>query len=362
MEWLRILLLPFALLYGVAIWLRNLLFDTGILPSKSFPIPVISVGNLSAGGAGKTPHVEYLVDLLKNEYRIAVLSRGYKRKTKGFLLAGPDSTASDIGDEPLQIHKKHPDILVAVQEKRRKGIERIMREHPEVNLIILDDAFQHRYVNPGLNLLLTGYYNPFFRNFLLPVGNLREAKRRAKRADALVVTKTPKVFSPLDRRFFVQKLRRYKLKNIYFSRLAYQRFIPMTPGTPDCPPADIKTIFLLTGIANPESLQERLKTRCKDLVVHRYPDHHQFREKDLKKLRKVFTETISHSKIVVTTEKDAMRMESEQLREQLDGIPVYCLPVRVAFHRDDKRKFDRMVFRFLEDFHGGQNNQEKSDR
>lgn len=350
MEWLRILLLPFALLYGAAIWLRNLLFDWGILPSKSFPIPVISVGNLSAGGAGKTPHVEYLVQLLKDNYQIAVLSRGYKRKTKGFVLAGSDSTAHDIGDEPLQIQKKFPDILVAVQEKRRKGIERIMREHPEINLIILDDAFQHRYVNPGLNLLLTGYYNPFFRNFLLPVGNLREAKRRAKRAHALVVTKTPHVFSPLDRRFFVQKLRRYKLNNIYFSRLGYQQFTPMTPETPECPPRNIKTIFLLTGIANPESLQERLKTRCKDLFIHRYPDHHQFREKDLKKLRKDFCEVISGSKIVVTTEKDAMRLGDEQLRKQLGGIPVYCLPVRVVFHHEDKKKFDRMVFDFLDNF------------
>ncbi len=359
MEWFRVLLLPFALLYGAAVWLRNLLFDTGILPSKSFPLPVISVGNLSAGGAGKTPQVEYLVCLLKDRYRIAVLSRGYKRKTKGFVLAGPDSTAYDIGDEPLQIRKKFPDILVAVQGNRRKGIERIMREHPEVNLIILDDAFQHRYVNPGLNLLLTGYYNPFFRNFLLPLGNLREAKQRAKRADALVVTKTPQVFSPLDRRFFVQKLRRYKLKNIYFSRLGYQAFQPLTPDTPETPPGNLKTIFLLTGIANPESLQERLKTRCKDLVVHRYPDHHQFREKDLKKLRKAFCETISRSKIVVTTEKDAMRMESEQLRKQLEGIPVYCLPVRVVFHNEDKQKFDRMVFRFLENFTGKHKKEEQ---
>ncbi len=360
MEWLRILLLPLALLYGAVIWLRNLLFDMGILPSKSFPIPVISVGNLSAGGAGKTPHVEYLVCLLKDRYRIAVLSRGYKRKTKGFVLAGPDSTVNDIGDEPLQIHKKFPDILVAVQEKRRKGIERIMREHPDVNLIILDDAFQHRYVNPGLNLLLTGYYNPFFRNFLLPVGNLREAKHRAKRADALIVTKTPQVFSPLDRRFFVQKLVRYKLKNIYFSKLGYQQFIPVTSDTPECPPRNIKTIFLLTGIANPESLQERLKTRCKDLVIHRYPDHHQFSEKDLKKLRKAFSETIGQSKIVVTTEKDAMRMESDQLRKQLEGIPIYCLPVRVVFHNEDKQKFDRMVFRFLENFTGAQKEKEKT--
>ncbi len=347
MSWFRILLLPFAMLYGLGVWFRNLLFDTGLLPSRQFSVPVISVGNLSAGGAGKTPHVEYLVRLLSEKYTIAVLSRGYKRKTKSYVLAGPDSTARDIGDEPLQIYKKFPGIYVAVHEKRRAGINILLKQHPDINLIILDDAFQHRYVKPGLNLLLTGYYNPFFKNFLLPVGNLREAKCSAKRADALIVTKTPHVFSPLDRRYFLRKLLRYQLKKTFFSGLEYQPMIPLTNDTPKTPPGKIKTVFLLTGIAWSESLEEHLKDRCQELIVHKYPDHHQFTAKNLKKLRNHYHKTISHCKVVITTEKDAMRLQDPILQEHFSGVPVYCLPITVVFKNKDKEKFDQMVFRFL---------------
>ena len=347
MSFSRLLLLPFALIYGAVIWLRNHLFDWGVLPSQSFSIPVISVGNLSAGGAGKTPQVEYLVNLLGDRYKIAVLSRGYKRKTRGFLEAGPGLTAQELGDEPMQMHRKFPHILVVVDAKRRRGIRQIMANHPEVNLVILDDAFQHRYVRPGLNLLLTGYYNPFFRNFLLPVGNLREARCRSARADALIITKTPDVFSPLDRWFFLKKLCKYKLKNIYFSYLKYGPLVPLTPTTPPTAPPKIKTMFLLTGIANSESLEEELKTRCQELLIHKYPDHHPFSRQDIRKLGKHFNKTISHSKIVVTTEKDAMRLQDKELQEILSDMPVYYLPITVNFHSGDKEKFQRMLETFL---------------
>ncbi len=349
MNWLRVLLLPFAFLYGIGVWFRNLLFDWGVLPSESFDIPVISIGNLSAGGAGKTPHAEYLVRLLKDQFVVAVLSRGYKRKTKGYRLAQGDSTAREVGDEPLQMSRKFPDILVAVDEKRRRGIHRLLRDHPEVNLVILDDAFQHRYVRAGLNLLLTGYYNPFFNNFLLPVGNLREAKFRAKRADAVIVTKTPKVFSPLDRRFFLKKLNPYRLKKVYFSKLTYQPWLPLKPEMPAPPDSKPKTIFLLTGIARTEALEEHLKTRCKDLFVHKYRDHHQFTPANLKKLQAHFHKTIG-DKVVITTEKDAMRLYDSSLSAYIDDLPIYYIPVKVVFQDQDKQKFDRMIFRFLERF------------
>ncbi len=350
MSWLRVLLLPFALLYGLGVWMRNLLFDWRILPSESFDVPVISVGNLSAGGSGKTPHVEYLVRLTQGEYNIAVLSRGYRRKTKGYRLAGRESTSREVGDEPLQISRKFPDIYVAVHENRRKGIRQLLNDHPEINLVILDDAFQHRYVRAGLNLLLTGYYNPFFRNFLLPVGNLREAKFRAKRADAVIVTKTPSVFSPLDRRYFIQKLSPYRLKKVYFSKLSYAGWRPLSAETPETPPRKVKSIFLLTGIARTEALEEHLKTRCKDLFLHKYRDHHQFTEANLRKLQAHFRRTIGQNKVVVTTEKDAMRLQDPALVKYLKGIPVYYIPVKVVFQDQDKQKFDRMVYRFLEKF------------
>lgn len=350
MGWLRIFLFPLSLVYGFGVWVRNLCFDIGLLPSEEFGIPVISVGNLNTGGTGKTPHVEYLVRLLQEQYTIAVLSRGYKRKTKGFLLAKNGHTVLDLGDEPLQMHKKFPDIFVAVHERRRKGIKKLLTDYPQINLIILDDAFQHRYVRAGLNILLTGYYNPFFRNFLLPAGQLREAKHRAKRADALIVTKTPYVFSPLDRRYFLQQLRRYRLQRVFFSRYGYRNMVPLTEDTQPEAPEKIKTIFLLTGIARPEALEEHLKTRCKELFVHRYPDHHAFTEGNMKKLRQHFDKTISHCKIVVTTEKDSMRLRKQELCRHLSGIPVYYLPVRVVFQGKDKKRFDHMVYRFLEQY------------
>ncbi len=347
MVFFRIFLLPFALLYGMAIFFRNLLFDIGLLPSKQFPVPVIGVGNLRTGGTGKTPHAEYLIRLLKNKYRVALLSRGYKRKSKGFKIAGPDSGIHDIGDEPLQIHKKFPDIVVAVHEKRSKGIKLILKQFPDVDVIILDDVFQHRYVKPGLNLLLTGYYKPFFNDFLLPVGNLREAKCRAKRADALIVTKTPQVLSPLDRRFFLKKLEKYKLQPVFFSMLRYLDLKPLTTEAKNLKSDGIKSIFLLTGIANTTALEEHLKTKCSELHVHKYRDHHQFTEKNLKALHSHFDKTISYSKIVVTTEKDAMRLQNPRLLKQLEDLPVYFLPVEVVFHDSDKQKFDNLVFSFL---------------
>lgn len=347
MGFYRVLLLPFALLYGIVVFCRNLLFDIGLLSSKEYPFPVISVGNLRTGGTGKTPHVEYLVSLLQEEYNIAVLSRGYKRKTHGYCEAGPDSVTADIGDEPMQMHLKFPDIVVAVHANRRKGIKKIMTLHPETNLVILDDAFQHRYVKPGLNLLLTGYYNPFFKDFLLPVGHLREAKTRAKRADALIVTKTPHVFSPLDRRFFNKQLKKHKPRSVFFSKFKYKELVALTPAARDMTGTDYKSIFLLSGIANTTALEEHLKTWCQDLFVHKYPDHHQFTQKDLQKLRNDFNKTISYSKIIVTTEKDATRLINDDFRKEMADLPVYALPVEVVFQGSDKQSFDAMIHQFL---------------
>ncbi len=345
---LRLLLFPFCLVYGFITWVRNKLFDWGILPSKSFNIPIIGLGNLSTGGTGKTPHVEYLVQLLKDQYRIAVLSRGYKRKTRGYLEAAKNATARDIGDEPLQIARKFPDALVVVCENRRKGIKRILKEHPEINLIILDDAFQNRYVKPGLNLLLTGYYKPFFRNFIMPCGNLREFKRGAMRADALVVTKTPNVFSPLDRRFFLGNLKPYYDKpNIFFSYLAYKDWLPLYKETPENTETSIKTIFLFTGIANTIALGEHLKRNSEELVVNKFPDHYQFKSSDLIRLRRQYNNKFSRSKIIIVTEKDAMRLQHPKLKEILKELPVYYIPVEVVFHDEDRENFEKLVFEFL---------------
>lgn len=347
MNLFRILLFPLSLLYGSIIWLRNKFFDWGILPSRSFDHPLIGIGNLSTGGTGKTPHIEYLIQLLKPFFRVATLSRGYKRKTHGFKYAGPKSRVRDIGDEPLQMWLKHPDTYVAVCENRRKGIKRIVKANPDNEVILLDDVFQHRYVKPGLNILLTDYHRIFTRNYVLPTGNLREFRHGVKRADALVVTKTPGVFSPLDRKLILNELSPYKIKNIFFSYIKYGKWIPVNKKAKEARMKEAKTIFLLTGIANPVPLGEHLKRLCTDLKIFRFSDHHQFTSKDLGKIRNKFNETFSGSKAIITTEKDSMRLRNPELIKILEDIPVYYVPIEVDFHQSDKKSFNKMVMDYM---------------
>lgn len=349
MRWLRLILLPLATIYGFVVWVRNVLFDRGILPSEDFSVPVITIGNLNTGGTGKTPHTEYLVKMLKDQYTVAVLSRGYKRNTRGYLLADHASTTASLGDEAMQVHQKFPDIYVAVHEKRRAGIKELLKTNPGIQVIILDDGFQHRYVNAGLTLLLTGYYQPFFDDRLLPAGKLREGRSGAKRADTIIVTKTPGTLSMETRDHFRKRIHAYSKKNIFFSFLAYGDMCPLTAKTPSTAPKSIQTVFLLTGIAHTRPLEEYLEKKYAELVHLKYPDHHAFTEKNLRKLAARFSESPSQSKIIVTTEKDAMRLKEGSLLECLSDIPVYYLPVEVVFHPEDKKALDDMIGRFLLD-------------
>ena len=347
MHFLRILLFPLSLLYGTIIWLRNKFFDWGILPSRSFDHPLIGIGNLSTGGTGKTPHVEYLMQLLKPHFMVSTLSRGYKRKTRGFKFAGSKSRVRDIGDEPLQMYLKHPDTFVAVCENRRKGVKKILETNPRNEVILLDDVFQHRYVKPGLNILLTDYHKIFTRNYILPTGNLREFRHGAKRADALVVTKTPGVFSPLDRKLILDELSRYQIENIFFSYIKYGQWIPLNKKARVARMQKAKSIFLITGIANPVPLGEHLKRLCIDLKVFRFSDHHQFTLKDLEKVKEKYSETFSGSKAIITTEKDTMRLRDPKLIKILESIPVYYVPIEVDFHQSDKKAFNKMVMDYM---------------
>lgn len=346
----RLLLWPLSLVYGMVVGFRNKLFDWGILPSDSFPVPVICVGNLSMGGTGKTPHVEFLIRLLQTQYKIAVLSRGYKRTTRGYLLAQANPSAKELGDEACQIKRKFPETLVAVDEKRKRGIARILKEHQEIDLIILDDAFQHRYVKPSLSLLLSEYYKPFFDNFLLPCGSLRESKNGIKRANALIITKTPAVFSPLDKNHLMVRLQPYRPRKVFFSSLRYCKPVSLW-GSPDIKDlSGVKTIFLLTGIANLSSLEEHLKKQCSELFVHSYKDHHAFNRKELMALHAHYVSSISRSKVIVTTEKDAMRLGEGEAKEIFANIPVYYLPVEVYFHGNDSTRFPAFVEKSIKTF------------
>lgn len=350
MKILRILLFPIAMLYGLVTALRNKLFDWGILSERTFDHPLIGIGNLSTGGTGKTPHIEYLIGLLKTKYRVATLSRGYKRKSKGFQLAKPFSKVRDVGDEPLQIYLKHPDANIAVCNSRREGIQKIIKSIPGNQVILLDDVYQHRYIKPGLNILLTDYHKIFTDNFMLPTGNLREFRSNAQRADAIVVTKTPSVFSPLDRKIILKDLEKYNIKNVFFSYIKYGEWKPITPTAEKNNMQEAKTIFMFTGIANPVPLEEHLKRSCLDLKTFRFSDHYQFKESDIRSIIHKYRETFSGTKAILTTEKDSMRLRDPAIKKLIKSLPVYYLPIEVDFHEKDKEKFDQMVWDYMATF------------
>jgi tetraacyldisaccharide 4'-kinase len=346
---IKILLIPVGFLYGFIGWLRNLAFDLGILPSESFPLPVISVGNLNMGGTGKTPHVEYLIRLLKDRYKVATLSRGYHRKTKGFILAGNEASAESIGDEPMQYWRKFPDIFVAVCEKRREGIKKLLSLHPEIEVILLDDAFQHRFVKPGLSILLTDYHKPFISDQVFPVGLLREFRSGYKRANIIIVTKTPKIFSPITRRSMTEEIKPAPHQRLFFSYLKY-----LTPQALDpmnfihCKPS-YNEVLMVTGIANPDPLEIQLKESgfFNELIPMIFPDHHLYSEKDIHKITETFHNIVTKNKVMITTEKDAMRMRDPALAHLLEDIPAYYFPVQVEMQKNDKSTFDQLILDYV---------------
>ena len=338
---------PLALLYGLGIGLRNLMFRIGLRRQHKFDVPVICVGNLSTGGTGKTPHVDYLISLLEDKYRVATLSRGYKRKTSGYILAGPESTVSDIGDEPLQFHMRHPEAMVAVDEQRVDGIKKLMAHNPPPDVIILDDAYQHRQVKPGLSVLLTDYFHRYTRDYLLPAGNLREGRKNAHHADIIVCTKSPKIFSPIERKSLVAEFPVHREQQLFFSYIDHSDFIPLYPNTPPMPFKDITSILCFSGIANPTPLEEHLKRKCTELIPVRYPDHYQYTLKNIQDLLKDFDNIVRKNRILVTTEKDAMRLKSLEFEKTFEGYPVYYISIRVDFHKTDKPLFDQIILDYV---------------
>ncbi len=341
----RFLLIPFGLIYGLVTRIRNLLFDLSILGSELFSIPVISVGNLVAGGSGKTPMVEYIVRLLNNNASTATLSRGYKRKTKGYRLAGENESVETLGDEPLQYHQKFSELNVAVCESRRQGIHNLVKDIPSLRTVILDDAFQHRYVKPGLSILVTDYFKLFTQDKLLPYGRLRENISGRKRADIIVVTKTPRVFSPIVRKQIMEELKPFPGQEVCFSYINYLPFEPVydnncaVQGDND----SVYSIIILTGIGNPGPLQEYLRRKCTDLELVAFADHHSFSTKELQVLKDKFRYLPTKRKIIVTTEKDAKRLQNPEAEKILGKLPIYYAPITFEFYPADKEVFDKVV-------------------
>jgi tetraacyldisaccharide 4'-kinase len=349
MELLRFLLYPLAVIYGLVVFLRNKLFDWRILKSFPFPIPIISVGNLVAGGSGKTPLVEYIVRLLKEQHKIATLSRGYGRKSRGFLMATPADTIDRLGDEPLQYSRKFADLPVAVDERRKHGIRQLMAEVPGLEGVILDDAFQHRYVKPGLSILVTDYHKIYPHDHLLPVGRLREWKSGSRRANIIVVSKTPKIFSPLVRRQLLEDLKPLNTQLVCFSYIAYEDWLPLYEQVPvlEGESRKVTTILLVTGIAFPPPLEEYLRPFCSDLSKLEFGDHHTFTDKDITLIRDTFLSLPTRRKIIITTEKDAMRLKSPAIESVLSELPIYYLPIRFKFHAQDQEAFEAAVMTIM---------------
>jgi len=350
----RPLLLPFSLFFWIAVMIRNLLFDLHILRSRSFCQPVISIGNITVGGTGKTPHVEMLVRFLKHDNKLAVLSRGYKRKSAGFILATGHSRLSDIGDEPLQIKMKFPDIHVAVDSSRVRGVKKLLEIKHKPDVIILDDAYQHRYIKPGLSVLLIDYNRPVFRDFLLPAGDLREPAGNCRRADIIIITKCPANLSPGDRKRFIENLPYKKSQHLYFTTYAYGQPEAVFPGRKK--PVHASSfrhlrkshagILMVTGIAEPKPLLQFLEEflHIHDSIL--FPDHHPFNKQDLQSISKRFQSVPGAEKYIVVTEKDAMRLRDLEIDEHLKKAFLY-IPVEVKFLAKGEKPFNKRVVKYI---------------
>ncbi len=343
----RYILFPFSIIYGFIIWLRNKLFDKNILRSASFNFPLVCVGNLSVGGTGKTPMTEYLIRLLEEKYVVATLSRGYKRKTKGFAIAEENTTPIDIGDEPMQLHKKFPGVTVAVAEERVVGIPQLLHARPETQVIILDDAFQHREVRAGLNILLTEHQNLYTRDFMLPSGDLRDIKSSSKRAHIIIVTKCKSHLNNDEREKIINELNPLAKQKIYFTKIEYGApYHLFTKKTKFLEPET--NVLLVCGIANPKPLQEILTTYSASYEILFFKDHHIFTTDDLQEIKNQFSKTASQNKIILTTEKDGVRLAKYE--SELKQLPIYIIPMRHKFLFGGDVEFEKSVISFIESY------------
>ncbi len=332
-QFLRILLLPFSILYGVIVSIRNWLFDIHIIRSTSFDFPIITVGNLSVGGTGKTPQIEYLIRLLQHHYSIAVLSRGYKRKSEGFVLANEKSTVLDLGDEPFQYHQKFGKVQIAVDENRVNGVQQIMQIKPKTDIVLLDDAYQHRKIKAGFQVLLSSYDSLFYNDFMMPTGNLRELWWGKRRADIIVISKCPENLSDQEQQKITKRINPSKNQQIFFTKIAYASKVLGSKQL------DLKLFFknkiiLVTGIAKPKPLLNFLNKQGVDFEHLKFPDHHHFTETELKMIK-----LKSKKAKILTTEKDYVRLENE-----IDEL--YYLPIEIQF-LNQKETFDQKILSFV---------------
>ena len=345
-------LYPVSWLYGAGVWLRNRMFDWGIYKERSFDLPIICIGNITVGGTGKTPHTEYLIRLLQDRFQVAVLSRGYKRKSKGFVLAKNDTPMNKIGDEPYQMKQKYPNIHMAVDANRCRGIEMLCKENiaAGTEIILLDDAFQHRYVKAGLNILLVDYNRMIGEDVLLPAGRLREPVSGKNRADIAIITKCPKNMSPMEFRVLTKQMDLYPYQRLFFTSFNYGKLRPLFNEGKEyainCIHPDVH-ILLVSGIASPEQLEADLRTVNQHIHPLSFSDHHNFSGADIKNILQAFNELPEGKRMIVTTEKDAVRLKSNPHLDEAIKPYIYVLPIEVTFLQNQEDLFNQTIIEYV---------------
>ena len=350
---IQTILLPFSFLFGIVVEIRNKMFDWGIIKSESFDIPVICVGNLTVGGTGKTPHTEYLVSILHKKFSVAVLSRGYKRETEGFVLANKETLVREIGDEPFQIKQKFSNIMVAVCEDRRVGIRKLMELNPKLDVVILDDAYQHRYVKPGLSILLMDNNRKIYEDKLLPAGRLREPLWAKERADIMIVTKCPVDTKPMDIRITSKYLEPRPHQSLFFSAIHYGDMIPLFTGGLAFGRrlSEInkksETVLLVTGIASTHKLVQDLLPFIDHLEELRFPDHHNFEKKDLELIEQKFAQIKTPEKIILVTEKDAVRLQQSPYLSDSLKKSIFYLRIEIKFLENKRLEFNEKIYEYV---------------
>ncbi len=341
------LFLPFSFLYGIAITFRNFFYDKKIIKSYRFNTPIISVGNITVGGTGKTPHVEYLINMLKDNYKIVILSRGYKRRTSGFIIAQENSTVFEIGDEPKQIKYKFNDkVIVAVDKNRINAIKTLKQQQIKYDLIILDDAYQYRKIKPDISILLIDFNKPIYNDRLLPAGDLREQQTNKNRADIVIITKCPKDIKPIQKRIITKELQLFTYQKIFFTSINYGKITPVFKYPKNIQITNKTTIMLITGIANTKTLIEYLTKKTKNIIHKKYDDHYNFKHKDIVNIIDEFNKIDTNNKLIITTEKDAMRLQEFNYNTEkgnLSDIPIFYIPINVIFADEKEKEFIKII-------------------
>ncbi len=339
---MRYLLFPFSLIYASITGIRNLGFDYGIFKSQDHNIPIICIGNLSVGGSGKTPHAQYVVNLLKNNYKVAILSRGYGRNSSSLQYVEVNSTPIQVGDEPLLIKQNHPDCLVVVEKNRNKGIKQILKYFPKTEVILLDDGFQHRWIKAGFNILITPYFSPYYQDYLIPVGNLRESKKGAERAQIIIISKTPEQSNPTEKKGMLSKLNLFANQTAYFSHIQYNKWKCLNTNN-ELHDDITYSITLVTGIANAQPLVSHLQKAGHSVHHLEYADHHKYTTKDINNILAKYNDDKSTKKLILTTEKDATKLQ--KFKSQFGTENVYFSRIEVALEQSEK--FDKQILDYV---------------